>query len=365
MRRASMAKGRQVAKAGVIGLDIGTTHVRAAELVFSGARGPDSQPSLVRYGQVALPPGAVRDGEVEDHRSVSAALRQLWAETKFSSRAVNIGVGNQRVVVRELDLPWMPLGQVQASLAYQVQELLPMSTDEALLDFYSTGETEGPTGRLLHGMLVAATRDTVRANVVAVEGAGLHPQIVDLNPFALMRAVVRGDLARQTVAVVDIGARVTQVVIAAQASPRFVRMLPFGGQNVTDAVATAMSTSSVEAENVKRHVGIGYSVPADLTSAAEAVNGVVRPLVEAIRNTFVYYAGNHPGAGIDVVVLTGGGSHLAGLGQYLSSASRLPVTLGDPLATLRVAKPLEQAQLEPLSSFMALPIGLAYGVVAA
>jgi type IV pilus assembly protein PilM len=350
-----------VAKAGVIGLDIGTTCVRAAEMVISG-RGASAQPTLTRYGEVPLPPGAVRDGEVEDSGTVSAALRRLWAEAKFSTRDVNIGVGNQRVVVRDLDLPWMPLPQLRGSLAFQVQDLLPMSTDEALMDYYPTGELNGPSGRLMHGMLVAATRDTVRANVMAVEGAGLRPQLVDLNPFALLRAIVRGDLVNRTVAVVDVGAKITQVVIAAGGMPQFVRILPAGGQNATDAVAAARGVASHEAENIKREVGIGYAVSADLTSAAEAISGVVRPLIEAVRNTFVYYAGNHPGAGIDVVVLTGGGAALPGFGQYLSSASRLPVTIGDPLATIRVAKGAHSEHLARQSSMLAMPIGLAYGV---
>ncbi len=63
----------------------------------------------------------------------------------------------------------MPLAQLRSSLPFQVQELLPMATDEALLDFYPTGEATGEQGRLVQGLLVAAVRDTVTANVMAVE----------------------------------------------------------------------------------------------------------------------------------------------------------------------------------------------------
>lgn len=358
-------KGRPVAKAGVIGLDIGTTHVRAAEIQFgSGGPAGKQQPTLVRYGQTALPLGAVRDGEVEDSAAVATALKLLWAEVKYSSRDVVIGVGNQRVVVRDLDVPWMPLPQIRTSLPFQVQELLPMSTDEALLDFYPTGELDGPSGRMAHGMLVAAARDTVNANVMAVESAGLRPQMVDLNPFALLRSLTRGDLGGRTVAIVEVGARITQVVIAAHGVPRFIRILPSGGQNVTDAVASALGIAGADAENIKREVGIGYAVGPDLTIAAEAVSAVVRPLVEAVRNTFVYYSGNNPGAGIELAVLTGGGAHLLGLGQYLASTSRLPVSFGDPLAGLKIAKTAHPERVTQLSSMMALPLGLAYGVAA-
>ena len=349
----------------VIGLDIGSSCVRAAELEF-GNGGPTGKtpPTLVRFGQVALPLGAVRDGEVVQPETVSSALRQLWAQAKFESKDVVIGVGNQRVVVRELDLPWMPLAQLKASLPFQVSELLPMSTEDALLDYFPTTEYDGPQGCTVNGMLVAAQRDTVNANVIAVEGAGLRPRMVDLNAFALLRALARGELAKSTAAFVDIGATITTVVISAQGSPRLVRSLPSGGQNVTAAVASALGIAAAEAEAVKREVGIGYAVGPERADAAEAISTVVRALVESVRNTFVYYSSNNPGAGIDVCVLTGGGSHLPGLGQYLSSASRLPVTLGDPLAGLRSAKTVQRDALNGHESFIALPVGLAYGVAA-
>jgi type IV pilus assembly protein PilM len=353
-----------VATTRVIGLDIGTTSVRAAELAFGGGPTAKGSPTLVRYGQVLLPLGAVRDGEVAQPETVSSALRQLWAQAKFDSKDVVIGVGNQRVIVRELDLPWMPLPQIKETLPFQVQELLPMSADDALLDYYPTGEYDGPQGRTVHGMLVAAQRDAVTANVLAVEGAGLRPQMVDLNGFALLRALARGDLAQRIVALVDIGASVTNVVIASQGVPLLVRTLPAGGQGITNAVASSLGIAVAEAENIKREIGVGYAVTPERAGAAEAVNTVTRSLIEAVRNTFVYYSGNHPGSGIDVVVMTGGGSQLLGLGQYLSSASRLPVTLGDSLSGLRFAKTASRDSLSGSESLVALSVGLAYGVAA-
>lgn len=352
-------------KAGVIGLDLGSTHVRAAEVRFGrGGASGKQVPTLTRYAEVPLPIGAVRDGEVADPGAVTGALEQLWAKGGFTSRDVNMGVGNQRVVVRELELPWMPMPQIRSSLPFQVQELIPMPVEEALLDYFPTGEREGPTGRMVQGMLVAASRDTVRANLMAVESAGLRPQMVDLNPFALLRSLARGAHATQTVALVEIGARITQVVIVAQGVPRFVRMLPSGGQNVTDAVAAALGIAAAQAEEVKRTVGIGQPVRAELKSAGEAISTVIRPLVEAVRNTFVYYASNNPGAGIEVAVLSGGGSQLPGMGRYLASTSRLSVVPGDPLASLRVDDTPQLAGVADRAALLATPIGLAYGVAA-
>lgn len=353
-----------MAKTRVIGLDIGTTHLRAAELEFAGARSSRNPPTLLRYHEAELPAGAVRDAEVVDIGLVSNVLRQMWSHGKFSTRDCMIGVGNQRVVVRELELPWMPLTQIKASLPFQVQDLLPIASSEALLDYLPTGESASATGRMLSGLLVAASRETVNASILAVEGAGLRPRLVDLNAFALLRSLTQGEYAARTVALVDIGAKATNVVISASGVPRFVRTLAMGGQDATEAVARAMSISIPEAEGLKREVGVGFTVPPELAVAAEAVSGASRTLIEAVRNTFVYYSGGHPGAGIETAILTGGGSSLPGLGQYLASASRVPVVLGDPLSTLRIAPTAGRERLVGHESLLAMSVGLAYGVAA-
>jgi len=355
-----------VGKSRVIGLDVGTTHVRAAEVEFRGG-GParTAQPSVVRYGEVALPPGAVRDGEVTETSTVATALRQLWSQARFSHKDVVVGVGNQRVVVRDLDLPAMSLPQIRASLPFQVQDMLPVAIDDAILDYVPTGSFTGEHGPMTRGLLVAATKDTVHANIAAVESAGLRPSMVDLGAFALARLMARGELLGRTVGLVDIGARITTVVVVADGAPRLVRLLPSGGQDVTEAVAGALGISATEAEVRKREIGIGYAVPFELNAAAEAIRTVTAALVEAVRNTFVYYASGAPGAAAELIVLTGGGSQLPGLGQYLSSASRLPVTLGQPLSGLRVAggSGIQQQHVDNQHT-LAIPLGLAFGVAA-
>lgn len=323
----------------VIGVDIGTTQVRAAEVELSG-KGPGAGGSatLVNFATAPLPAGVVGDGEVLDTAGLAAVLKQLWASAKFSDKQVVVGFGNQRTVLRELELSSMPLAELRSSLPFQVAEMLPMSADEALLDFYPTAEVEVDGAKQLRGILVAASKHAVANAIVAVEAAGLRPIGVDLSAFALLRAQVFGDWAQQVVALVDIGARTTNVVVAQNGMPRFIRVLPSGGAEATDAVASAMKVSLPEAEEYKRRIGIGTEVGPEYQLAKDAIATTTKTLVDAVRNTFVYYAGNNPGAGIQHVVITGGGSHLPGLGQYLASASRLPVSFGDGFSRVKVAK---------------------------
>jgi len=352
-----------VAKSRVIGLDIGTTHVRAVEIEF-GSGGPSGHgtPEVVKFGQVELPSGAVRDGEVAEPQTVASALRQLWGGAKFSHKDVVIGVGNQRVLVRDLDLPAMPLPQLRASLPFQVQDLIPVAVEDALLDYFPTGTANGPHGPVYRGLLVAATKETVKANTSAVEIAGLRPVMVDLNAFALARVQARGDLATGTIALVDIGARVTNLVVVSSGQPRFVRILPSGGQDVTEAVANALNIPVERAEQIKREIGVGHVVAPELASAEESITDVTSSLIEAVRNTLVYYASNNPGGAVEQILITGGGAFLPGLGQFLSSASRLPVSVGQPLTTLKVAR--TAGDLTGLQSVLAIPLGLAFGVAA-
>ncbi|MCB2175882.1 MAG: type IV pilus assembly protein PilM [Actinomycetales bacterium] len=348
-----------MAKTRLIGLDIGTSTVRAAELETTGKNTP---PAMVRYGELALPPGAVQDAEVVEPETVATALRQLWRTAGFKSRDVVMGVGTTHAVVRELDVPHMPMAQLRSTLPFQVQDMLPMPVEDALLDFYPTAEFDATTGRMVRGILVAVARASVQSNVMAAETAGLRPRVVDLNAFALLRSVRAPERTGEVIAAVDVGARVTTVVVSAHGAPRLVRVVPSGGQDVTDAVAGHMRISAAEAEGLKRELGLGFQVAPEAQAGAAAIEEVTRGLVESIRNTFVYYNGNNPGGGIDVVVLTGGGSHLPGFGQYLSTASRLPVTLGDPLEAVRVPKKI--ADTLPMSSSLSVALGLAQGVAA-
>lgn len=350
-------------KISTIGLDIGTTAVRAVQVEHSGSPGLGPA-TILKAGEVALPHGAVRDAEVIDNGVVATAIKKLWRDAGLAGKDVIIGIGNQRVVVRNLDLPWMPMDQIRQSLAYQAGETLPMSVDEALLDFLPTAEGDGPDGRFVSGMFVAAVKDTVAANVLAVEAAGLLPRVVDLNAFALLRALIRGDAGQRTAAFIDVGARVTNVVIAERGVPRLVRTIAAGGQDATDAIARAAKLPDAEAEQFKRQVGLGVGSVPGMDDAVEACATATRNLVDAVTNTLSYYSSQHRGAGVEMLVLTGGGVHMPGLGQYLSSATRIPATLGDPFQGMTWGRSARRDQIAGRESSFALATGLASGVVA-
>lgn len=318
-----------------IGVDVGSTAVRVAEVALGDV------PVLVRAAQVPLPPGAVDAGEIREPNLVAEALRSLWGQSAVKGRQVYLGVGNQRVVVREVALPWLPEKELRDSLAFQVQEFIPMAADDAVLDFDPLGEMDQGGRRMQRILLVAANKGMVNALVESALAAKLDPQGIDLAPFAAVRAVGTGDEAldlesQGDEAVIDVGAHVTSICVHDRGITRFVRILPSGGRDVTLAVARGLGLDDDVAEALKRGEPVVPPPPGEAPAqAAEPpampAPGEVRQLalsragsfVDEIRSSLEFYAAQLPGARIARVVVTGGGSRLDGFLELLRE--RIPV----------------------------------------
>jgi type IV pilus assembly protein PilM len=348
-----------MARRTAIGLDIGTSVVRAAELSFGR-----SGVTLDRFGQVVLPEGAVRDGEVVDEQAVTKCLKHLWTATGFTHKKVVLGIANQRVIVRQMDLPWMEQSELRSSLAFHVADFLPIAVDQSVLDFFPLEEVMNDNVRMLRGLLVAAQRDTVLSNVRCAEQAGLKVTSVDLTSFAVLRAMGRQtDLTVGTEALIDIGARVTNIVVHSAGVPRFVRILLMGGQDVTDAVSEQLGVSLEQAEGMKQHFAT-YGTGDELAMVSRTVATTAADFVDEIRGSLDYYGSSNPGAPVERIVVSGGGSRLEGLIDRLATGTRLPVINGDPLRPLRLGKTgLDQDQLDFIKPLAAVPVGLALGAI--
>jgi type IV pilus assembly protein PilM len=355
-----------------IGLDIGTSVVRAVELSYGRAG-----ITLERFGQVVLPPDVVSDGEVLDPEPVIACLRELWRATGFTHRKIVLGVANQRVIVRRIELPWMELRELRNGLAFHVAEYLPMDVSDSVLDFFPLAETVSPEGaRMLSGLLVAASRSMVLANVRSAERAGLAVDSVDLTPFAVLRSLGRQQGTDvDTEALIDVGARITNIVVHEAGVPLFVRILPMGGQDVTDAVSAALRVPMPQAEAMKQQLafagqfaavggGPAGEAGADDVSAllAQTVNTTAQDFVDEVSNSLDYFAATNPAIKLQRILITGGGSRLEGLLERLGAEVRLPVLAGDPMANLRIGDTgLGNAQLDFVRPLSAVPVGLAMG----
>lgn len=342
-----------------IGLDIGTSAVRAAEV-----RGHDPA-TLVRFAQLSLPAGAVVAGEVIDEEGVAAVIKDLWKRAGFKVKRVALAVANPSVVVRQVDLPAMSDEDLRGALPYQVQDYIPIAVDDALLDFVPLSEYVADDGAAMQRVLaVAAQKEMVSAFVRVVERAGLDPVAVDLGPLAAVRALcapappVLGEIPSEVV--VDIGAGVSTVIVHRGGDTLFVRILGSGGLDITAALVEELAIQPEEAEALKQSIGLTGGSEGQDARVADIIRLRARMFIEDIRQSLDFYHSQPDAQRISRVILTGGGSRLRGLAEQLGEALRAPVEPADAFAYLTIGDiGLDATQIAHAARVGAVAVGLA------
>ena len=343
----------------VVGLDFGSASVRAVEVQgYDGAK-----PAVVRYAEIPLPETSIRRGEVVEGSTVGTALKRLWSTGGFKTKDVVLGMGGSRVFARDLSVPRASIGQIRESLPFIVQDLLPVPVSDALLDFYPIAEEQAETGPQVSGLLIAALKDAVNANVAAVVGAGLRPVQVDLIPFAMTRALAPLRTARGRDVLVSIGASSTNVVVTDDGVPLFVRIITNGGDDVTRAIASRFEWSPEQAEQAKRAIGMGGPMTrVEDRPVLEVVYEVVGELLASIRTTISYYSSAHPQAPAQRIVLSGGGARLTGLPNALQELTGMPVVVAEAPSSFAGSKAARQRGGSPVDGdTFTTALGLALG----
>jgi type IV pilus assembly protein PilM len=342
-----------------IGLDIGSSAVRAAQ-IRQGRLGS----VLERVGAVDLPSGSVRNGEIVQPGVVIDAIKELWKSARLKGRKVSVGLANQQVVVRRLDLPWMPESELRASLPLQVDGMIPIPVDEAVLDFCYLGERESEDGqRVVRILVIAALRTMVDEILAVVRQAKLDPVGIDLDAFAALRAMAPPDVLADDTAelLVDVGSTVTDLVVHQNGSPHFVRTVLFGGQNVTRALAQALDLEHDEAEAVKLELAeVGAVAPVD-DRAVVAIDGQTRQLIDEVRSSIDYCTAQRDIPAIARIVLTGGASQWPGLADEMAEQLGMDIATGSPLHALDNSSGVSDDDLAAAAPHLAVAVGLALG----
>ena len=337
----------------IVGLDIGTSAVRAAELDVSS-----KPPKLLNYGQIGLPPGSVVNGEIHDATAVSEAVRRLWKNGRFSTTSVIVGIAGLRAITREIDLPFVPDNEVDSAVRFHSEEVIPFPPDKTILSSQVLSDYTSPEGAKMRRVLVAAAHADLVEGVVAVaENAGLVVEGVDLVSSALVRAIFDGATGDQPEAIVSVGAGLTVVVIHQNGRPQFVRTIGSGGNATTAAIASALDLPLADAEALKRR--LGDSTP-QVQAAMQSIQVTVDDLINEIRNSIQYFASLPGRLPVSRILVTGGGSSLHGFIPMLGAQIHLPVHSVSPLDRLDITKvDLTPDQAAEVSPVLSTPIGLA------
>jgi type IV pilus assembly protein PilM len=350
------------AKGRLTGLKIGASQLAAARVSNNGSA------ELLQVAREPLAPGIIVGGELRDPDALAEALKDFFAKHGLPKKGVRLGIANNRIGVRTFEIAGIEdQKQLANAIRFRAQETLPIPIDEAVLDYQVLGEgvdEDGkPTKRVL---LVVAYRELIDRYVDACKKAGITLVGIDLEAFALLRALQApqegvGTDASAALVVVAIGHERSTFAVSDGRVCEFTRVLEWGGSALNVAIARAVDSAPSEVEGTKRALSLmDEMVPDGITAeqaktAREAMRRAIQTFARELVSSLQYYQ-NQPGSlGIGEIVLTGGTAHLPGLAGELERLIGVHVRVGDPLARMKVSKKVGQP--EQIGS-LAVAIGL-------
>jgi type IV pilus assembly protein PilM len=334
----------------IVGLKIGASQLAAARVSNNGSA------ELLQVARQPLDPGIVVAGELRDPESLATALKAFFKKNKLPTRGVRIGLSNNRIGVRIFEIGGIhEPEQLKNAIRFRAQETLPIPIEEAVLDYHVLDERVDENGDLTRRvLLVVAYRDLIERYVAACRKAGLKLVGVDLEAFALLRALGKSPSEhssedRNGLVVVSVGHDRSTFAVSDGRACEFTRVLDWGGFSLNVAIARALDLTPSQSEQIKlglsltdkAHVPPGMTAEhADTARAAvlRALEAFARDLVSSLR----FYQSQPDSLGIREVVLTGGTAAMPGLASEVERLIGVSVRVGDPLGRVNVSRRVKQ-----------------------
>ncbi|MFL5906490.1 MAG: type IV pilus assembly protein PilM [Solirubrobacterales bacterium] len=324
----------------IVGLDIETGSIAATEVRANGSS------AVGRTAIMPLEPGVFSEGEVLDGEALSGALRDLFSRNKLG-KDVRLGIANQRVVVRTMQLPLIEDDkEIDTAVRFRAQDQIPMPLDQAVLDHRVVSRGTGSDGeRQMEVLAVAARRDMIVSLLEALRKAGLRPVGIDLAAFGMIRALdaspalpAEGEEGQvQTTTLYCNLGDITNLAVARGGKCLFTRVAPFGMESIAQRVADGQGLGLEDARDAALDVGLEEPVDSfeDEESAVgtrEALEEGASKLVDELRLSLDFYGAQEGAAPIDHVVLCGPGSSVPGLPERVQVGLGLGIEVMTPAA---------------------------------
>jgi type IV pilus assembly protein PilM len=354
-----------------VGIDIEQASMVGAQ-IKTGRQGH----TLTAVSARALPDGLMFEGEVVDVDGLAGELKAFWKAAGFTGKRVSVGIANQKIVVRTMEFPIIDPKELRAAIEFQAQEAIPIPLDEAILDFQVLSTTPAEGGGRQQVLIVAAQRDMIDQFMQVGRKAGLTIDGIDLQAFALMRSVAPpvafvdqgAPQADGASALINIGAGISNIVVASAGTPQFTRVVNLGYETLVRAVMDNRGLDHQEADLLRLTVGLNGSAAAaaDLEATTvseirEVFDSTCESFADEIRRSIDYYHSLQQDAPIARILISGEGALTRNMCDYLASALHLPVALGNPLQYIAENKSkLPQPELELIAPRLAIALGLAF-----
>lgn len=340
-------------KVSMVGVDVGSSSVKAVEL-----QGKSGDFQLLSLGFETLQSDSVVDGQIMELNAVSNAIGSIFNEHKIKTTKVAAGVNGHSVIVKNIVLPPMTEEELQESFAWHAEEHIPFDISDVNLDYHVTSRSN----EAINVLMAACKRDKVANLKQAIQLAGKQPAVIDVDAFALQNCYELNydPQPGQVVALLNIGASTTNINILNGVRSVFTRDATFGGNQYTSLLQKELGLTFDQAESVKR--GMPLPEGAEQREIGPILDTVSDILALEIQKTMDFYRATveEGQSAVEKILVSGGGSKLSGLVNFLSKRFEIPVELFNPFRKIRVdSRGFDPEYMREIVPEMAIAVGLA------
>ena len=337
---------------GLVGLDIGSSAVKAVELRRKG-----TGYELVNLGLESLAQDTVVDGAIMDALSVSAAIEKIFRENKVKTNNVATAVSGGAVIVKRITVAAANEGEVANAILYEAQQYIPFDMSDVNLSY----QVLGPAflGGGMDVMLVAVKREKILNHTNVLSQSGKTPVVVDIDAFALQNAYEANydppsDLM---VALLNIGASIMNINIIRGGVPLFTRDVSVGGNQYTDTLQKELDLSFEDAERLKQGETVSNISPEAKSPHLRSVSEI---LLLEIQKTFDFFRQTTSSENIQQIYVAGGTARVEGLVELLKEEFNVPVEVLNPFQNVNISPSKFDANfINIIAPRMTVAVGLA------
>ncbi len=339
----------------LVGLDIGTSSIKAVELKEVG-KGRGYQ--LASIGMEPLSPEAIVDGAIMDAGLVIETIQRVFTNNRIKSTDVAISLSGHSVIIKKISLPMMNPEELAESIQWEAEQYIPFDVDDVNIDYQVLSTPASAGEGNMDVLLVAVKKDKINDYTSVITQAGKNALVADVDVFALQNAyeVNYEPVAGKIVALVNIGAGVTNIAIMQNGASLFWRDISVGGNQYTDALQKELNLAFEEAEAAKR--GDNPSAPRDRVMTI--INAVNEQVGAEIQKTLDFFKATSASDPVSLIELTGGAARTPNLVSYLSKRFETQVEMMNPFRGIQISeRAFPPDRLEPMSAAASVAVGLA------
>lgn len=336
----------------VIGLDIGTSSIKLAEMDFNGKGA-----QLLSFGFAPTPPNSVSGGEIIDIASVGLAIQSLISEVKSKRKSVSTAMWGTAVIVKKITIPRMDKKLIKEQIRFEAEQYIPFDINNISLAHHILATSASPD--TMDILLIAAQNELVTQYTQVIEIAGLNCGVLDVSGFALANSfeLNYGKVSGEAIGLLNFGAAITNFVVVQNGEVIFCRDIPVGGSNYTNEIHKAMGVTVAEAEALKLSAISRREVPDEVHSIISATNEAV---TEEIRSSLDFLSATTNGLVLSRFFYTGGSSATSGLVETVSRVTGIKMQPFNPFIKIKAnPKKFSPEYLEQISTFAGVVTGLA------